>query len=159
VARPDSFPSRGILDLVARREIDRRVEGDVDHILADEDQVTPHRKIVDRTPKVGGVDDGGRFGGEAGEILRDRQPGNVDVGGQKGLQRDRRGKLAGADEAARNVIDLLMHRLEEMRRFEEVGNPIERFVVDQNGAQQGLLRLDIVRGGPVGTRGFLRRLA
>ena len=25
----------GILDLVARREIDRRVEGDVDHVLAD----------------------------------------------------------------------------------------------------------------------------
>src|SRR5262249_55418690 len=31
----------GILDLIARREIDRRVEGDVDHVLADVDQLAP----------------------------------------------------------------------------------------------------------------------
>ncbi len=28
----------GVLDLVARREVDRRVVGDVDHVLADDDQ-------------------------------------------------------------------------------------------------------------------------
>ena len=87
------------------------------------------------------------------------EPGDVDVGGQEGLQRDRRGELAGADEAAREVIDLLMHRLEEMLRLEEVGDAIERLVVDQDGAQQRLLRLDIMRGGAIGRRGFLRRLA
>ena len=91
--------------------------------------------------------------------MGDRQAGNVDVGGQEGFQRDRRGELAGADEAARDLVDLLMDRLEEMRRFEEVGDPIERFVVDQDGAQEGLLRLDIVRGGPVGRRRVLRRFA
>ena len=116
-------------------------------------------EVVDRAAVVGGVDDGRRFGGEAGEVLRDRESGDVDVGGQEGLQRDRGGDLAGADEAARGVIDLLMDRLEEMRRFEKIGDAVERLVVDQDGAEQRLLRLDIVRGGAVGWRGFLRRLA
>ena len=38
----------GLLDLVARREIDRRVEGDVDHVLADRDQRAADRQVVDR---------------------------------------------------------------------------------------------------------------
>src|SRR5262249_15855007 len=64
-------------------------------------------------------------------------------------QRDRRGELGGADEAARNLENLLMDRLKEMAGLEKVGDPIERFVVDQNGAQQGLLRLDVVRCGAI----------
>ena len=34
----------GVLDLRARREIDRRVEGDIDHVLADPDQVAAQRQ-------------------------------------------------------------------------------------------------------------------
>ena len=64
-------PALGVLDLLARREIDRRVEGDIDHVLADLDQLAPDREVVDRAAVVHRVDDGGRFGGEAGEILRD----------------------------------------------------------------------------------------
>ncbi len=59
----------GVLDLLARREIDRRVEGDIDHVLADLDQIAPDREVVDRASVIGGIDDGGRFGGEAGQIL------------------------------------------------------------------------------------------
>ena len=65
-------PALGVLDLLARREIDRRVEGDVDHVLADQDQLAPDREVVDRAPVVHRVDDGGRFGGEAREILARR---------------------------------------------------------------------------------------
>ena len=39
-----------------------------------------------------------------------------------------------------------MHRLEEMPRLEKVRNAVERLVVDQDGAKQCLLQLDIVRG-------------
>ena len=65
-------PALGVLDLRARREIHRRVEGDIDHVLADPDQVAAQRQFVDRAAVVLGVDDGGRFGGEAGEVLADR---------------------------------------------------------------------------------------
>ena len=42
---------------------------------------------------------------------------------------------------------LLVDRLEEMRRLEEVGDAVERLVVDQDRAEQRLLGLDVVRGG------------
>ena len=32
-----------------------------------------------------------------------------------------------------------------MVRFEEAGDAVHRFVVDHDGAEQGLLRLDVVR--------------
>ena len=90
----------GVLNLIARREIDRRVEGDVDHVLADLNQVAPDREIIDRATIIDRIDDGGRFGGKASEILRQRQPGDVDISRQKGLQSHRRGELAGSDQAA-----------------------------------------------------------
>ena len=149
----------GVLDLLARREIDRRVEGDVDHVLADLDQVAPDGEVVDGAPVVHRIDDGRGLGGEAGEVLSDRQAGNVDLGRQKGLQGHRRGELSGADQAAGNVVDLLVDRLEEVLRLEKIADPVERLVVDQDGAQQRLLRLDIVRGGAIVRGGWFRLFA
>ena len=65
-------PPLGLLDLVARRGLDRRVVGDVDHVLADADQVAAHGEVVDGAAVILGVDDRGRVGGEPGEVLRDR---------------------------------------------------------------------------------------
>ena len=149
----------GVLDLLARREIDRRVERHIDHVLADADQVAPHREVGDGAAVVGGVDHGGRFGGEAGEILAGVEPADVDVGRQEGLERDRRRDLAGADQVRGELIELLMDRLEEMLRLEEIGDPVERLVVDEDGAEQRLLRLDVLRGVAVLRRGRFRQLA
>ena len=63
-------PPLGVLDLLTRRHVDRRVIGDVDHVLADQDQRAAEREIVDRATIIGGVDDRRRLGREAGEILR-----------------------------------------------------------------------------------------
>jgi hypothetical protein len=38
-----------------------------------------------------------------------------------------------------------MDRLEEVRRLEKVADPIERLVVDEDRAQECLLRLDVMR--------------
>jgi hypothetical protein len=57
-------PAFGILDLVLRAHFDRRVIGDIDHVLADADQRAPRRQIVDRAAVVLGIDDRHRFGGE-----------------------------------------------------------------------------------------------
>ena len=140
----------GVLDLRARREIHRRVEGDIDHVLADPDQVAAQRQVVDRAAVILGVDDGGGFGGEAGEVLADRHAADIGVGRQEGLQRDRGGDLAHPDQAAGGLVDGLVDRLEEVLRLEKVRNPVERVVVDQDRAQQALFRLDIVRCAPIG---------
>ena len=66
------------------------------------------------------------------------KPRDGDVGRKERLQGHRGGDLAGADQAACNVIDLLMNRLEKVVRFKEVRNAIQRFIVDEHCAQQGL---------------------
>ena len=143
-------PALGVLDLRARRKIHRRVEGDIDHVLADPDQVAAQRQFVDRAPVILGVDDGGGFRGEAGEVLADRHAADVGFGRDEGLQRDRRGDLAHPDQAAGGLEDGLMDRLEEVLRLQEIRNPIERVVVDQDRAEKALFRLDIVRCAPIG---------
>ncbi len=142
----------GVLDLVARGEIDRRFEGDIDHILADIDQFAPGREVVDRASVIHRIDDGRCFGCETGKVLGKRQPGDVDLGGQKRLQGHRGGELARANQAARYVVDLLMDRLEEMRWLEKITDAVKRLVVDEDRTQKRLLRFDVVRCGTVGRR-------
>ena len=146
-------PAFGILDLRPRRKIHRRVEGDIDHVLADPDQVAAQRELVDGAPVILGVDDGGGFRGEAGEVLADRHAADVGLGRQEGLQRDRGRNLAHSDQATGGLEDDLMDRLEEVLRLQEVRHPVERIVVDQDRAQQTLFRLDIVRCTAIGRGG------
>ncbi len=54
---------------------------------------------------------------------------------------------------AGDLEDRPVHRLEEMLRLEEVGDPIEGLVVDEDGAKQRLLRLDVLRSGAIGFGG------
>ena len=87
----------GLLYLLARAGVDRGIVGDVDDVLADADQLAPCRQIVDGAAEVMGVDDRCRLDRQARQILLHRQAAAEIVLAQKGLQRDRRGDLAGAD--------------------------------------------------------------
>ena len=135
----------GFLDMARRRGVDRRVVGEIDHLLADRDQIAADREVIDGTAVILGIDDGRRFGGEPRQILIERQAGDVEVRRQERLQRHRRGELVGADQAAGKLINALMDRLEKMLRLKEVGNAIERLVIDQDSAQERLFGLDIMR--------------
>ena len=53
--------------------------------------------------------------------------------------------LVGADDLAGDLVDAPMHRLEEMRRLEEIGDAVEGLVVDEDRAEQRLLGLDVLR--------------
>ena len=65
-------PPFGVLDLHVGQHVDRSIVGDVDHVLADADQAAAGREVVDRAPVVFGVDDGGRFHRQPGEIVGNR---------------------------------------------------------------------------------------
>ena len=77
--------------------------------------------------------------------MRQVKVANGEVGGQERLQRDRRRDLVRTDDLRRDLIDLLVNRLEEMGRLEEIRDAVERLVVDEDCAQKRLLRFDIVR--------------
>src|SRR5262249_3189643 len=106
-------------------------------------------KVVDGAAIVRRVDDRRGFGREAGEILARRQSRNVEVRRQKRLQRDRGCGLADAHEACGDLVELLMDGLEGMPRVKKIGDPVERLIGYQDGAQQRLLQLDVVRSGAV----------
>ena len=114
----------GLLDLLAWRLVDRRVVGDVDHVLADDDELPAHGKIVDRAAVILSVDDGRRLGREAGKVMRHGHAAEILVA-QERLQRDRGRDLAGADQRARNLVDAAMHLLGEVLGLEEVRHAIE----------------------------------
>ena len=96
---------------------------------------------------VFGVDDCGCFSSKPSKILTDGETPDVDAGIEERFERDRGGELSGSDQVTRELIDLLMDWLEEVRRLEKIRNAVKSFVVDQNSAQQRLFRLDVVRSG------------
>ena len=140
----------GLLDLFARTRIDRRVIGDVDHVLADRNEFAPHGEVVDAAPEIVGVDDGGRFGREPRQILGHGDAAEV-VLAEERLQGDRRRELAGANHRARDLEDAAVDLLDEMLASEEIRDAVERVVVDEDRAEQRLLGLEIMRRRPIGT--------
>ena len=88
----------GLLDLHRGRRVDRRIEGGVDHLLADLDQLAADGEVVDGAAVILGIDDGGGVGREAPEILRDGELADRRVGLEEGLERDRGGALAAQNQ-------------------------------------------------------------
>ena len=54
-------PALRVLDLLLRRHVDRRVIGDVDHVLADGDELPAAVEVIDRAAVILRVDDGRGF--------------------------------------------------------------------------------------------------
>ena len=152
----------GVLDLLLRREVDRRVVGDVDHVLAETDELSAHEQIVrscvhSRRALMMVV---------ALAASRPRYCGTVRSGAigsarlEEGSERDRRRLLARADQLRRHLVDAGVHRIEEMLGHEKARNPVVGLVVDEDGAEQGLLGLDVVGRRPAagGRRRPCRRI-
>ena len=134
----------GLLDLVARRGGDRRIIGAVDDVFADGDQIAPNGKVMNHPAVIGGIDDRRRLRREAGEILRDGDAAEI-VFAEKGLERDRRGELAGADQLRRDIVDAAVQFIGKMLRLEKIRYAVEGVVVDENRAEKRLFGLDIMR--------------
>ena len=127
-------------------DVDRRVEGAVDDVGADIDELAALRQLIDRAAIFLGIDDGRGRRGKPREI-----GGSADllqrlVALEIGLERDGRGKLARADERRGRLIDARMHAFaEKWVGFEKGRNPVAGLVVDEDRAQKSLFGLEIVR--------------
>ncbi len=143
----------GLLDLVGGGGVDGRIEGRVDHDLADRDELAADGEVVDGAAVILGVDDGGGVGGEAAKILRHGQLADGLGAVEEGLQRDRGRALAGPDQLGGVVVNAAVQRVVKMLRLEEAGNAVAGLVIDEDRAEEGLLGLKIVRRGAE-SRGF-----
>ena len=77
---------------------------------------------------------------------------------EQALERHRVGQLPAPDRLGAALEDPGVHRLEEMLGAQELAHPVIGVVVDQDGAEQRLLGLDVVRldaegAGVVGRQG------
>ena len=135
----------GAFDLHRWRRVDRRIEGGVDHHLADLDELAADGEVVDGAAVILGIDDGGGVGGKPAEILRHGKLAHRRIGLEEGLERDRRGALAAQDQLRRRLEDARVQRVIEMRRLEEGRDAVDRLVVDEDRAEQRLLGLEIMR--------------
>src|SRR5262245_54758722 len=133
----------GILDLVAWRKVNGRIIGHVHHILADLNQRAAYREVIDSMAVIFSVDACCCFSSKPGKIMADGEPSDVDTGIKERFQRHRGRELSGPDEISRELIDLLVDRLEEMSRLKKIRYAVKSFVVDQNSTQQRLFRLDV----------------
>ena len=109
------------------------------------DKIATNRECANVLSIIPRVKDGGGICCESGKILSDGQSALDDVTRKERLQRYRRGALAVPDEPRRNLEYFTVNGFKEMSRLEEIRDPEERLVVDQDGAEQGLLQLDIIR--------------
>ena len=139
-----------LLDLLGGGMVEARLVGGVDDVLADADQLPAQRQIVDVAAVVLGVDDGGGGPGQVGEETRAIGIDERRVAVERRLQGQRRRDLAAFDEGENRLVDAPVNRLAEMLGPQEGGNAIRRLVVDQHGAEQGLLGLDVVRRLAIG---------
>ncbi len=139
----------GLFDLLARRGFDGGVEGRVDHVLADGDQLPAGGEVGDGAPVIQRVDDRRRLRGEAGEILRDREAAEIGVP-EIGLQRDRGRDLARLDQARRDLVDAPVQILVEVLREQEIRDAVIGLVVDEHRADQSLLGFDVARRESIG---------
>lgn len=119
----------GILDLLLRGHVDRRIIGNVDHVLADRDERAAGREVVDRTAVIGSVDDGNRLARQADQITRNRYVADLFVGWQECLDRDGRRHLAHADQLRGNLEDFAVQGFVEMACLKEVRDAVIGVIV------------------------------
>ncbi len=139
-------PSLGLRDLLPRWEFDRAIVGGVDHVLADQDQLPPGSEIMDGVSVFAGIDDGRGAGGEPAKVLRHRRRriDRLEIL-KEGLEGDRGCLLARGDQPRGHLKDALVQGVVEMRWLEEIRDAVVRRVADEDGAEQRLLGLDVVR--------------
>ena len=136
------------LDLLQCRLVDVAAERAVDHAFAEIDELAAEIEVVDHPAEGRGIDhmDGG--GGEPGEVGRAARRLHRLVALDIGLERDGAHHLAALDQARQRIVELAMQRVGKMLRPQEFGHALIGGVIDQDGAEQRLLRLEIMRRLP-----------
>jgi hypothetical protein len=140
----------GRLDLLGAVQLGISAERGVHHRLAEVDELAAQPRVVDRPSVFAGIDDAdhggeklGEIGGAADFLQHARML-------ELGLQHHGVGELSCLDAAHNGLVDAAVDRVREVVRREELGDSLVRLVVGEQGAEQGLLGLQVGRGQALG---------
>ena len=148
----------GLDDLVLGLAVDLHAGRLLGDLLADQDQVAADGEVVDQLRIVPRGEERDRRAREAHEIGGTAEGVEPGIGLEEGLERDRGRERVLLDALAGHLEDPRMHRVEEMLRPHDSGDPVIDVVVDEQRAEQCLFGLDVARkrlrklggGGSVG---------
>ena len=135
--------------------VDRAIVGRIDHILADEDQFAARGKVVNGATVITGIDYRGGVFSQAPQVFGDREVG-IDRFGvfKKGSQGRRCHRFTRMQQLLNGLKDGGVKRIVEVLGTQEIRGPVHGVVVDQDGTNKRLFRLDIVRN-VAETRGLI----
>ena len=125
--------------------------------------VNPGRRGAQRGREGGAAARGGGGAGDGGRRRGGGVLGAADVLGlgvliEKALERHRFGDLAPFDQLGAGIEDAPMNGIGEMLGLEKLRDPVVGEIVDEDGAEQGLLGVEIMWRCPViGAFGFGKR--
>ena len=123
----------------------RRFERGVDDVLAEPDERAAHCEVVQDTRIVAHIGQRGRGLGEARQIGVSAHFHEAGIGLHRRVQGQRRDNAAAALETCHHHVEQpRMQRIVEMLGFENRRDALDRLIVDQDRAEQGLLDIDVV---------------
>ena len=123
-------------DLVDGGFVEVGLEGVVDHVFAERDQLAAQEQIVDQPTVIAGVDDRDHAAGEARQVLHAAGGNHQFVALEIGLQRDRIGLMALFDQLDDRGVDARVHRVAEVLGRQIIRDALKGAVVHEDRAQQ-----------------------
>ena len=138
-------PLLGLGDLVLGVAVDLDPPRPVGNVAPQRHQLPPHGKVINHLRIIARREGGDRRSGKTGEVGRAAKLLQPLILFQIGLQRDRRGERVLLDPRHRDLEDAGMDRLEEMLGLHQRRDAVVDVVIRQNGAEQLLFGLDIMR--------------
>ena len=146
----------GRLDLLRGRKIDIGVDGVLDHVVADTDQLAPQMCLIDGDGVVCRLCKADDAVGKLAQIILDGAVRPVIGAAEETFQGDRVRQLPAVDHAHHGGEDAAMERIVEMFCTEAVVDLLHDVIVDKQRAKKVLLRRQVVRhlacGGETGRR-------
>jgi hypothetical protein len=133
----------GRLDLLQRRDFLRGVGGAGDEVGADAHQRAQQRQLVDLGGAVAGTEQHGRILGEPEQVIDSAKGSERLVLVEQRPQRHRAGQHVEIGEPLHLGIDAAVERLVEMLLAQPHRHFLEDAVLDEKGAEQHLLGLDV----------------
>lgn len=130
--------------MILRRNIKRRVIGDVENIIENEDKREESRKIIDREEIIIGIDNGKGLGRKESEILENGKIEKIEIGRKEGINSKRIGNFKEEDEISGDIIDEKVKGIKKMGRFKKVRKKVEWIIVDENREEKRMLWINIV---------------
>ncbi len=135
----------GLFDLLGRRDFGPGLEGRIDDVFAHPDQFAPHGELGQDARIILRVGHGGRGARQAHQIILAADFLQPFVVFHRRAQSQRRHRMTFGPHLLDRFIKTRMKRVVKMFGLQDIGDALQRIIVDQQCAQKRLFDLHVIR--------------